>query len=359
MNINEILMQAVEKNASDVHIGVGHVPILRIDGELEPLTNRETSAQDTLSYVQIILNGLQTKILSEKGQVDFAYQTPSGHTFRMNTFRYKGSYGFACRLVHEQIPTIRELELPQQIEKIASMQSGLVVVAGPTGCGKTTTIASLVDLINKSRRVHILTIEDPIEYIHHDKKSMITQREVGRDCNNFHEALHAGLRQDPDVIIVGELRDLDTMQTAITAAETGHLVLVTLHTRNAQQTIERMIDVFPSAQQQQVRFQLASSLNAVISQRLVPKNETGGRIPVVELLFVTPAVRTLIRESKAHQIYSFIQTGKKNGMQTMDDHLAYLFKNSLISSQTLKQYTTDEEFVLNKVGFTRLERKER
>nr|WP_242939292.1 type IV pilus twitching motility protein PilT [Tindallia magadiensis] len=355
MNINEILLQAAERKASDVHIGVGHVPMIRINGELQPLNNRKTSAQDTISYVQILLSGVQSKILSEKGQVDFAYQTPNGYSYRMNVFRYRDYYGFACRLVHHQIPTIAQLELPQQIEKIAKMQSGLVIVAGPTGCGKTTTIASIVDVINTTRRLHILTIEDPIEYIYQDKMSMITQREIGRDCNNFYEALHAGLRQDPDVIVVGELRDLETMQTAITAAETGHLVLVTLHTRNAQQTIERIIDVFPSGQQQQIRFQMASSLNAVISQRLIPRMDEVTRIPAVEILFVTPAIRTLIREGKAHQINSFIQTGRRNGMQTIDDHLSYLFKKGSISLETLKQYTTDEDYVFSKSGTMSME----
>jgi len=225
-----------------------------------------------------------------------------------------------------------------------------VLVTGPTGCGKSTTIATIVDAINKKKNCHILTIEDPIEYIHRNDKSLITQREVGRDCNNFSEALRAGLRQDPDVIMVGEMRDLETITTAITAAETGHLVLATLHTRNASQTIERIIDVFPGPHQQQIRVQLASSLMAVFSQRLLPRKRGHGRVAAVESLIVTPAVRNLIRENKVHQLYSFIQTGHKTGMQTMDDYLMGLYRSNTIDRSVLLENVTERESVIKIIG---------
>ena len=225
-----------------------------------------------------------------------------------------------------------------------------MLVTGPTGCGKSTTIASIIDAINKKKNCHVLTIEDPIEYIHKNRKSIITQREVGRDCNNFSDALRAGLRQDPDVIMVGEMRDLETISTALTAAETGHLVLATLHTRNAYQTIERIIDVFPGPHQQQIRIQLATSLMAVFSQRLLPRKSGNGRVAAVESLIVTPAVRNLIRENKVHQLYSFIQTGQKIGMQTMDDYLVALYKKNIIDKNSLLEHVTERETILKTIG---------
>lgn len=350
MTINEILTTAVQLNASDIHLAVGNPPTVRIDGDLRTLEKRALTALDTQDYVRQILSDEQLRVLEEEGQVDLAYRVPDLNAFRINVFRYSDQIGLACRVISETIPTAKELELPDSVEKVSDFNAGLVLVTGPTGCGKSTTIASIIDAINKKKNCHILTIEDPIEYIHKNHNCIITQREVGRDCNNFSEALRAGLRQDPDVIMVGEMRDLETISTALTAAETGHLVLATLHTRNAYQTIERIIDVFPGAHQQQIRVQLATSLVAVFSQRLLPRKRGNGRIAAVESLIVTPAIRNLIRENKVHQLYSFIQTGQKSGMQTMDDYLVGLYRNRLIDRDTLLEHVTERETIIKLIG---------
>ncbi len=350
MNMNEILSKAASMKASDVHIAVGNPPTIRIDGELKYLEQKVLSEEDTLIYAKELLSPAQFSILESEGQVDFAYRIPEKNVFRINAFRYSDKIGLACRVISDEIPSAKELELPDSIERVADFVSGLVLVTGPTGCGKSTTIATIVDAINKRKNCHILTIEDPIEYIHKNQKSLITQREVGRDCNNFSDALRAGLRQDPDVIMVGEMRDLETITTAITAAETGHLVLATLHTRNAYQTIERIIDVFPGPHQQQIRVQLASSLMAVFSQRLLPRKRGHGRVAAVESLIVSPAVRNLIRENKVHQLYSFIQTGHKIGMQTMDDYLMGLYRSNTIERSVLLENVTEREATIKTIG---------
>lgn len=350
MTINEILSTAAQMNASDVHLAVGNPPTVRIDGELRPLEKRVLTDEDTLGYAKHVLSVDQFEILMEDGQVDMAYRIPEKNVFRINAFRYSDRIGLACRIISEHIPTAKELELPEAIERVSEFNSGLVLVTGPTGCGKSTTIAAIIDAINKKKNCHILTIEDPIEYVHKNKKSIITQREVGRDCNNFADALRAGLRQDPDVIMVGEMRDLETITTAITAAETGHLVLATLHTRNAYQTIERIIDVFPSQHQQQVRVQLANSIMAVFSQRLLPRRRGEGRVAAVESLIVTAAVRNLIRENKVHQMYSFIQTGQKIGMQTMDDYLLGLYRKNTIDRDVLLENVSERDTILKSIG---------
>jgi len=350
MNMTEILVTAAQLGASDVHLAVGNSPTARIDGELKPLDKRVLTEEDTVMYAKEILNDEQYALLMGLGQVDLAYRIPDKNVFRINVFRYSDKIGLACRIISEHIPTAKELDLPENIEKVSEYTSGLVLVTGPTGCGKSTTIASIIDSINKKKKCHVLTIEDPIEYIHKNRKSIITQREVGRDCNNFADALRAGLRQDPDVIMVGEMRDLETITTALTAAETGHLVLATLHTRNAYQTIERIIDVFPGSHQQQIRVQLANTLMAVFSQRLLPRKRGFGRIAAVESLVVTPAVRNLVRENKVHQLYSFIQTGPKIGMQTMDDYLVSLYKNGYIERDILFDNVTEKDTVLKIIG---------
>ena len=346
MNIIQILSKAAELKASDVHIAVGNPPTLRVDGKLVALESKNLQPDDTLNFARFILSENQIQQLQQIGQVDIAYRLPDSHIFRVNVYRYSNQVGMACRIISENIPTIAELELPDTIERVARFQSGLVLVTGPTGCGKTTTIAAIVDQINKTKSCHILTIEDPIEYIHKSKSSIVTQREVGRDCQTFTDALRAGLRQDPDVIVVGEMRDIDTISTALTAAETGHLVLATLHTRNAYLTIERIIDVFPANQQQQVRVQLANSLMAVFAQRLVPRANNQGRVVAVESLIVTSAVRNLIRENKVHQLHTFIQTGQRSGMQTFDDNLKHLFFKNIIDKETLYEHATDREIML-------------
>lgn len=346
MKIMDILKMASESDASDVHFVVGNPPTLRVDGELKALEEPPLTSNDTEMYAKYILSEMQFENFEKTGQVDLAYRLEEGQTYRINVFRYSGNTGLACRVIKDKIPTAQELELPEIIEKVSDFTSGLVLVTGPTGCGKSTTIATIIDSINKKKKCHILTIEDPIEYVHKNDLSIITQREVGSDCHNFADALRAGLRQDPDVIMVGEMRDLETISTAVTAAETGHLVLATLHTRNAYQTIERIIDVFPSAHQQQIRIQLANSLMAVFSQRLLPRKRTPGRIASVESLVVTHAVRNLIRENKVHQLHTAIQTGQRIGMQTMDDYLIKLYQKHIIDRVTLLENVTEKDSVL-------------
>lgn len=350
MSLTEILLHAAEMGASDVHFAVGNPPTIRLNGELHTIEKRALLDADTLGYAKQILDAEKMALLEKNGQIDIAFKVSGSNVFRVNVFKYSNHIGLACRIISDHIPTTKDLELPESIERVAAFNSGLVLVTGPTGCGKSTTIASIIDAINKKKNCHILTIEDPIEYIHQNRKSIITQREVGRDCVNFSDALRAGLRQDPDVIMVGEMRDLETISTAVTAAETGHLVLATLHTRNAYQTIERIIDVFPAQHQQQIRVQLANSLMAVFSQKLLPRRNGKGRIAAVESLIVTPAVRNLIRENKVHQLYSFIQTGQRSGMQTMDDYLKSLYKNNIIDREVLMDHVLDRDTIHREIS---------
>lgn len=343
MKFDDILENAIGLNASDVHLGVGNPPLARVDGELVAMELGVLTEEDTENFTRLLLSDDKYERLKNDGQLDIAYSYRRSKIFRINIFWYSDKLGLACRMINSTIPTPTELKLPPSIDMVPQLKAGLVLVTGPTGCGKSTTIASIINEINNSKRNHILTLEDPIEYIHESNKCLITQREVGRDCHNFAEALRSALRQDPDVIMVGEMRDLETISTAITAAETGHLVLATLHTRNAYQTIERIIDVFPSNRQQQIRVQLANSLMAVFSQRLLPQKNKAGRIVSVESLIITPAIRNLIRENKIHQLHSFIQTGMKSGMQTMDDYLMDLYKKDEISEDVLLENLTDKD----------------
>ncbi len=349
MNIDEILIKATDLGASDVHFAVDNPVTIRVDGELMPLGDEIITAEDTAAYARHIIKTFKYGEFEESGQIDISYRIHEHSAYRINCYKYGGKVGIACRTISDTVPTIEELSLPATIEKVAQFGSGLILVTGPTGCGKSTTIAAIIDAINRDKKRHILTIEDPIEYIHRNKNCIVTQREVGRDCSNFSEALRAGLRQDPDVIMVGEMRDLETISIAVTAAETGHLVLATLHTRNTYQTIERIIDVFPSTHQQQIRVQLANSLMAVFAQKLLPRRGGKGRIPAVESMMVTPAVRNLIRENKIHQLYTFIQTGQKTGMQTMDDHLLSLFKKRLIDKNVLLDNAHDRDAIMKEI----------
>ncbi|MCK8058898.1 MULTISPECIES: type IV pilus twitching motility protein PilT [unclassified Fusibacter] len=346
MTIDSILKSAADKGASDVHLAVGNPVTIRIDGELIPASDDVLSADQTHAFAKHVIPSYKYTEFENKGQLDVSYRIDNHSAYRINIFRYSSKIGLACRIITEDIPTIEELDLPESIAKVSNYNAGLIIVTGPTGCGKSTTIAAIIDAINSRSKKHILTIEDPIEYIHKNKQSIITQREVGRDCETFSDALRAGLRQDPDIIMVGEMRDLETISTAVTAAETGHLVLGTLHTRNTYQTIERMIDVFPSTHQQQIRVQLANSLMAVFSQRLVPRKNGTGRIASVESMIVTPAIRNLMRENKVHQLHTFIQTGQRSGMQTFDDNLKQLYKTNIIDRETLLEYATDRENIL-------------
>ena len=340
---DKLLQEAVEKKASDLHFSVGLPPILRLHGELIALDGPMLNPQDTETISRKIMDEKQVKSFVEQGELDLAYSCPGLARFRVNIYRQRGSTAIAMRVINTEIPSLNSLGLPAVIEKFTDYHKGLLLVTGPTGSGKSTTQASLIDLINQQRNCHIITLEDPIEYLHHNKNCMINQREIGQDSRDFTAALRAALRQDPDVILVGEMRDLETISTAITAAETGHLVMATLHTVDAVQTIDRVIDVFPPHQQQQIRVQLANTLIGVIAQRLLRRRDGRGRVPAVEILVSNPAVRNLIREGKIHQIYSVIQTGRRQGMQLMDSHLEELYRRGAIDRQSALEGSADPD----------------
>ncbi len=335
MVIKEILSQAKQRDASDAHIVCVLPPILRIHGSLVKLTEFGDITPDLSKKILTeILNSEQKERLAEQKALDFSYAIPNIGRFRCSYFYQRGSLAGAFRLISHEIQTIEELGLPPQIKEFAEYPRGLVLVTGPTGSGKSTTLASIIDIINRNRSVNIITIEDPIEYLFQHKKSIISQREVLSDARSFKEALRFILREDPDVIMVGEMRDLETISSALTAAETGHLVFSTLHTQDAPQTIDRIIDIFPTHQQRQIRTQLAGTLKAVLVQQLVPNIKNDGRAVASELMFVNNAIGNMIRESKAHQIYSAIQAGGKNGMTTMDMSLVGLLKEGKITRET-------------------------
>jgi twitching motility protein PilT len=330
----EVLLQVVERRASDLHIAAGAPPMVRIRGALRPLEGYEPlSTVQTREIIYSILTNAQRQKLETDLQLDFAYQMPGAARFRVNAYFQRAALGAAFRLIPFEITPLAKLGLPAAVAELANRPRGLVLVTGPTGSGKSTTLASLVDVINESREEHIMTIEDPIEFLHAHKRCLVNQRELGSDAPTFAAALKAALRQDPDVILVGEMRDLETIATALTAAETGHLVFGTLHTQDTAQTIDRIIDVFPAAQQGQVRAQLSVALQGIVTQTLLPTADGSGRCVAAEVLVPTPAVRNLIRESKTHQIYSVLQTGGAHGMQTMDAALAQLVRAGRISLQ--------------------------
>lgn len=333
MNVVELVNIATEKKASDIHITVGTPPVLRINGELLVLEGETLMPQDTKALVYETLDERTIEELEENGEVDTSFSSPGVGRYRVNAYKQRGSYGMALRIIPLEVPTIDELGLPGVVKDLARLPRGLILVTGPTGSGKSTTLASMIDLINKEKKCHILTLEDPIEYLHKHNKSIVNQREVGIDSNSFANSLRAALRQDPDVILVGEMRDLETISIAITAAETGHLVLSTLHTIGSAKTIDRIIDVFPPHQQQQVRVQFASVVQAIISQQLLPKADGSGRTAAFEVMVATSAIRNLIREEKIHQIDTAIQTGAKFQMQTMDNSLLDLYKKGLITKE--------------------------
>jgi twitching motility protein PilT len=330
----EILLQVVERRASDLHLAAGAPPTLRIRGRLTPMDGYPVlTPVDTREIVYSILTGSQRQKLETNWQLDFAYSVPGHARFRVNAYFQRGALGAAFRLIPFEVVPLDSLGLPPSIREFAGRPRGLVLVTGPTGSGKSTTLASLIDLINQTRDDHIMTIEDPIEFLHHHKRCIVNQRELGSDATSFAEALKAALRQDPDVILVGEMRDIETIATAITAAETGHLVFATLHTQDTAQTIDRIVDAFPPGQQGQVRAQLSIALQGVVTQTLVPTADGSSRAVAAEVLMPTPAVRNLIRESKTHQIYSVLQTGAQHGMQTMDASLAGLVRQGKITRQ--------------------------
>lgn len=345
MGINNLLLEAVKRNASDLHITVGMPPILRIDGELVQLQLPALDLKACENMARQLISAEKYKKFEVDGEVDTPYVIPDKGLFRVNCYHQRGTVGIAIRILPEKIFTVEDLGLPKAVSNLARSKQGLVLVTGPTGSGKTTTLAAMIDLINTEREMHIVTLEDPIEYYHHHKKSIVTQREIGRDSTSFAGALRASLRQDPDVILIGEMRDLESISIALTAAETGHLVLATLHTIDAAKTVERVIDVFPSIQQHQIRAQLANSLAGIISQRLVRLFGNSGRVAAVEALICTHAVRNMIREGKVHQIPSVIETGYKYGMQTFDKHLQILYDKGTISREECLNNARDHEMM--------------
>lgn len=344
MSINDLLASAVNQKASDLHLSVGRPPMLRIYGELVPISGEiELNNAMIRELVGPMLDEAHQKVLDEKGQVDFSYGIANLGRFRVNLFRQRGAISGVMRLIPTQIPDLSMLGLPEVVKTFAEKSRGLVLMTGPTGSGKTTTLAALIDLINSNRSCHIITLEDPIEFLHKHKKSVINQREVGTDTDSFAGALRAALREDPDVILVGEMRDLETIQTALTAAETGHLVFATLHTNDATQTVDRIIDVFPPHQQQQIRMQLSVTLQGIVAQQLIPKFNQAGRVLATEILIANGAIRNLIREGKTYQLPSVLQTGGKLGMQTLDASLKSLYQRRLISLQEAMMRASDQE----------------
>ena len=337
MIIDEILETAVAKKASDIHISANLPPVLRIDGKLFRTNLPVLSSDDLETLIFPILSNEQRRELEQNWELDFGYGLHGIGRFRVNVYRDKGSYAAAFRTINSTPPNFDDLGLPEIVKKVAQRPRGLILVTGPTGSGKSTTLAAMIDYINSTRVEHILTIEDPIEFIHQSKKSIIHQRELGQDTKSVANALKSALREDPDVILVGEMRDLETTRLALTAAETGHLVLGTLHTSSASQTIDRIVDIFPEAQQQQIRLQLSISLVAVFSQCLLPKLDPSGvkkgRVMAQEIMLVNSAIANLIREQKTAQIYSAIQTGIGSGMQTLDSCLKQLVTDKLVDPQ--------------------------
>jgi len=347
----DVLKEVVELNASDLHLTVGAPPMVRVRGELRALENYpQLSSKDTRDIVYSILSNDQRKRLEEEWQVDFSYSVPRFGRFRVNAYMQRASVGAAFRLIPSEIKSVDQLGLPAVIHEMVKKPRGFVLVTGPTGSGKSTSLAGMIDEINKNRKEHILTIEDPIEFLHRHQKCVVNQREIGNDAQSFSLGLKAALRQDPDVILVGEMRDLETISTALTAAETGHLVFATLHTQDTAQTIDRIIDVFPPHQQQQVRVQLSVALQGIVTQQLLPTADGSGRIAACEVLVLNAAVRNLIREGKTHQIHSVLQTGGSLGMQSMDSALAQLVRQGKITRELAESRSSTPEELRRLMG---------
>jgi len=344
--LEELLIRTAELGASDLHLTVGTAPVVRLYGDLVRLEGYpELDAERAEAIIESILTEVHHEMFEAEGAVDFAYAIPGVARFRVNAYRRRDGVGAAFRLIPEKVNSLEALGVPPQVADLGLLPRGLVLVTGPTGSGKSSTLAAVVDQVNRTRPCHILTIEDPIEYVHDHHLAVVNQREIGQDATSFSSALRSALRQDPDVILVGELRDLETVATALTAAETGHLVLATLHTRSAPETVERMIDVFPPHQQHQVRSQLASSLQGVVTQQLLKRADGTGRAVACEILIATPAIRNLVREGKAHMIASAMQGGGQHGMQTMDQALATLTRRGTITYRdALERCTNQVEF---------------
>jgi len=354
MDINELLKKAVAQDASDVHIKVGSPPITRVTGELAPMGDEERlSQQDAMKIAFSVMSPGQREIFKQKNEIDLAYSVPGLGRFRCNVFIQRGTIGMVFRVISMRIPSVEELNLPEVLKKIAMEERGLVLVTGTTGSGKSTTLATMIDYINMNRTCNIVTIEDPIEYLHRDKKSIVNQREIGSDTESFGKALRSALRQDPDVILVGEMRDFETIQTALVAAETGHLVFSTLHTIDATETVNRVIAVFPPYQHKQVRMQLSSVIKGIISMRLMPKADGKGRVPAVEVMIATATIKDcILDQDKTKLIPDVIAQGKIHyGMQTFDQSLFDLFKSGLITyEEALRRASSPDDFILRVKG---------
>lgn len=357
MQLEGLLKLACDLNVSDVHLAVNSVPVVRLNGELifldqfggggiDPVWQRCLSAEDTENLAAQVLKGNLLEKFYHDGEADLSYSIPGVGRFRINVFRQRGSVSVAVRPVKMTIPSLDELGLPETVARLARLPRGLVLVTGPTGSGKSTTLAAMIDLLNTEARLHVITLEDPIEYVHRHRACLVNQREIGQDTLSFASALRAAMREDPDIILVGEMRDLETIAGAITAAETGHLVFATLHTAGSAQTVDRIIDVFPPYQQQQIRVQLAATIQGIVAQQLLPRKDGQGRVAAVEIMIATPAVRNLIRESKTFQIPSQIQTGAKFGMQTMETALRELCRAGIVSREEALASAFDPEGLL-------------
>ncbi|HEY4102203.1 MAG TPA: type IV pilus twitching motility protein PilT [Gemmatimonadales bacterium] len=356
LNLRSLLEEMIAKDASDLHLTTGVRPKLRIDGELADADGEEVLApKDTLSLAYSVLTEAQKKRFEQEDELDFSFGIQNLARFRGNVFKQRGCVGMAIRMIPFMVKSFDELKLPPITAKLAERPRGLVLVTGPTGSGKSTTLAAMIDKINKERTGHIITVEDPIEFIHRHQSCIVNQREVGTDTPSFSSALKYALREDPDVILVGEMRDLETISAALTIAETGHLALATLHTNSAPEAINRIIDVYPSNQQSQVRAQLAFVLEGVITQTLLPRAKGRGRVMVAEIMVATPAIRAVIRDDKVHQIYSLMQAGKKHGMQTMNDSLYQAYMSREVAKEDCIRVSPNSAEFLRSIGETPME----
>jgi twitching motility protein PilT len=355
-NLRALLEEMIEKEASDLHITTGERPKLRIDGDITDSSVPEVlTPKDTLQLAYSVLTENQKKRFETEDELDFSFGIQNLARFRGNCFKQRGCVSMVIRMIPFNVRTFQDLGLPPVIAKLAERPRGLILVTGPTGSGKSTTLAAIIDKINKERKGHIITVEDPIEFIHRHQSCIVNQREIGTDTKSFASALKYALREDPDVILVGEMRDLETIAAALTIAETGHLALATLHTNSAAESINRIIDVFPSNQQSQVRAQLAFVLEGVVTQTLLPKAKGRGRVMACEIMVATPAIRALIRDDKIHQIYSAMQAGKKHGMQTMNDALFQLYTNHEVSQEECERVSSEPKEFLRMIGVTPME----